>query len=37
VIDRIEYHPMQEMAAPAYQKLQVAELEQVRLADLARR
>ena len=35
VIDGVEYHPQQaEMAAPAYRKVQVADLEQVRLADL---
>ena len=35
VIDGVEYHPMQaELAAPAYRKLQVADLEQARLADL---
>jgi len=35
VIDGVEYHPQQaEMAAPAYRKVQVADLEQTRLADL---
>ncbi len=35
VIDGVEVHSMQvEMAAPAYRKLQVADLEQARLADL---
>lgn len=35
VIDGVESHPLQaEMAAPAYRKLEVADLEQARLADL---